>query len=237
MTSRSASERGVGFPVTSEPKSRIRSIAGIFCFARRAARNLLTWRFGEDERERRQRVGAVLEALGLSAGSKVADVGAGAGFFTVRLARAVGPAGRVYAVEIEEELAEDLRRRAKEASFENVEAVLGAVDDPRLPEAQLDAALIVNSYHEMTAHESMLARIRAALREGGRLVVIEPYRREGRGDPRDEQVGRHEIAPQLVEEELRNGGLEIRERVDEFISYAESGRFDAMVVASRPAKR
>jgi ubiquinone/menaquinone biosynthesis C-methylase UbiE len=200
----------------------------------RASRSLLTWRLGEEEREQRQRIGAVLEALRLSEGSAVADIGAGGGFFTVRLARAVGPAGRVYAVEIGEELVAGIQGRAEDASLQNVEAVLGVEDDPRLPEGSLDAALIVNSYHEMSQHEKMLRNTRAALRPGGRLVVIEPFRRDRRGEPRSDQTGRHEIAPELVEEELRDAGFHILERVDDFISHSDAGSFDALVVASRP---
>jgi precorrin-6B methylase 2 len=193
-------------------------------------------RFPNADLGRRDGRGAVLEALRISEESNVADIGAGGGFFTVRLARAV-PAGRVYAVDIGKDLVEGLERRAEVTPFGNVEAVLGAEDDPRLPKGELDAALIVNAYHEMSHYEKMLEHIRGGLRPGGRLVVIEPIARDHRGDPRADQIRRHEIAPELVEEELRNAGFEILERVDEFISYTDSGRVDSMAVASRPVEK
>ncbi len=140
--------------------------------ASRTGRNLLTWRLGAEGREQTGRVGAVVEALGIGEGSRVADVGAGAGFFTVRLARAVGPHGHVLAVDIQQNVVEGLRQRAKRAELGNIEAILGAPDDTCLPQATLDGLLIVNAYHEMKDFESMLAHIRQSLKPGGRFVLV-----------------------------------------------------------------
>ena len=163
----------------------------------------------------------------------MADVGAGAGFFTVRLARAVGSEGRVYGVDIQESVVDTLRKRAEKAELGNVEAVLGEANDPHLPAGTLDGVLIVNAYHEILAFESMLAHILQALKPGGRFVLVEPFDSERRSDPREGQVERHEIAPELLEAELRASGFEIVERVDAFITR-ESGRGDSLIVAVRP---
>lgn len=200
-----------------------------------ASRRLLTWRLGAEERERRERVGEVLRLLGLGPGSRVADVGSGLGFYTVALARTVGETGRVFAVDIDEAVLAELRRRASDGRLPQIEAVLGAPDDPRLAPGSLDAALIVNSYHEMPSHRSILEHLRAALRPGGRLMLIEPYSEERRREPREEQVKRHQIAPDLVEAELRDAGFQIVQRTDAFVQIREDGGLESLVLAARPA--
>lgn len=200
-----------------------------------ASRRLLTWRLGTEERERREKVGEVLRLLGLGPGSRVADLGSGLGFYTVALARTVGQTGRVFAVDIDEAVLAELRRRASDGRLPQIEVVLGAPDDPRLAPGSLDAALIVNSYHEMPSHRSILEHLRAALRPGGRLMLIEPYSEERRREPREEQVKRHQIAPDLVEAELREAGFQIVQRTDAFVQNPEGGGLESLVLAARPA--
>src|SRR5260370_30886068 len=103
----------------------------------------------EAEGEHWQRVAEMFKAMQVHAGSVVADVGAGDGFLTVRLSPVVGDAGRVYAGDIDDRRLERLRRRLGEAHLDNVVIVKGDADDPHLPAAQLDAVVILNSYHEM----------------------------------------------------------------------------------------
>jgi predicted methyltransferase len=167
-------------------------------------------------REEWQKVPEILKALGIMGGSSVADVGAGEGFFTFRLAHEVGPAGRVYAVEV---AADDLRRLRERVSREGVpqvEVVAGERDDPRLPGDSLDAALIVNAYHEMREHQAMLAAIRRALKPNGRLVIVEPIVESRRGESRERQESSHEIEPKYVEADLREAGFEVLELRDPF---------------------
>lgn len=170
----------------------------------------------ESAREEWQRVPDVLAALGIGPGSHVADVGAGDGFFSVRLARAVGDSGRVYAVDISPEALGRLRQRLEREGIRNVEVIEGEADDPRLPEATLDAALIVNAYHEMSEYEAMLAHLRRALKPEGRLVILEPITPRLRGAARERQVDDHEIAPWFVEAELREAGFHVMQLVDPF---------------------
>ena len=172
------------------------------------------------ELEQQNRVGDLLKLLGAQPGSMIADVGAGDGFFTVRIARAVRPSGRVVAVDISEPELKKLRERASRENASNVDAILGTADDPHLAVGQFDAALIHNAYHEMTEYDAMLRHIRAALKPGGRLLVVEPLHDASRGLPRDQQVAKHDIEPDIVNGELRAAGFDVVERDDNFIKFS-----------------
>jgi|GEM_PF-2070872 len=190
----------------------------------------------EEKRERWQKLPAIFEALGLKEGHWVADVGSGEGFFTVRLARAVGATGRVFAVDIDERSVRELRQRVKEESLETVEVILGDTDNPKLPAGALDSVLIMNAYHEMKEHQAMLKNLWQALRLGGRLVLADYISKGRRNEPRSRQVKGHEIAPDVVNEELRQAGFEILDTRDPFILKSEGeGRTDMwLTVARRP---
>lgn len=129
------------------------------------------------EREVEEAPDRVLAALELKPGLVVADLGAGTGYYTRRLARVVGPAGRVYAVDIQPEMLEHLRGHLAATSLSNVVTVLGTETDPRLPAAGLDLVLMVDVYHELAWPHEMLAALCRALKPGGRLVFVE-YRAE-----------------------------------------------------------
>jgi SAM-dependent methyltransferase len=129
------------------------------------------------EREAEEAPDRVLAALELQPGLVVADLGAGTGYYTRRLARAVGPAGRVYAVDIQAEMLEHLRRHLAAGGLSNVVTVLGTETDPRLPVAGVDLVLMVDVYHELAWPHEMLAALCRALKPGGRLVFVE-YRAE-----------------------------------------------------------
>ena len=171
------------------------------------------------EFERQNRVAEMLRLLGADPGSVIADVGAGHGAFTIPMARVVGPNGRAVAVDISESALTKLRERAANENVTNVDIILGAVDNPHLPVAQLDAALIHNAYHEMTAHEAMLGHIRAALKPSGRLLIVEPLHDTSLGLPREQQVAKHDIEPGIVEGELKAAGFDVVERDDSFIKF------------------
>jgi len=129
------------------------------------------------ERVREEDPDAALNAIRITPGATVADVGAGSGYMTVRLARRVGPAGRVYANDVQPQMLELLRQRLARERVDNVELVQGTIDDPRLPPGAIDLILMVDVYHEFSQPQVMLRRMREALRPGGRLVLIE-YRKE-----------------------------------------------------------
>ena len=120
-----------------------------------------------------QRPAKVIEALGIRKGQRVADVGAGEGYFTFLLADAVGSSGRVYAVEIDPYLADALERRAEGRDAANVDVVLGELDDPRLPDGGVDLVFLCNTYHHVERRTDYFDRLRADLRPGGRVAVID----------------------------------------------------------------
>jgi ubiquinone/menaquinone biosynthesis C-methylase UbiE len=170
----------------------------------------------ESARETWQKVREIFEAMGVRPGAIVADVGAGDGFLTVRLARAVGATGRVVAVDVSARALERLRARLDRERLTNVETIKGDADDPHLPSASLDAAVIVNSYHEMASYQAMLRHLRAALKPDARLVIVEPISDKHRTDSRERQVSVHEIAAHFVEQEARDAGLRVQRLQEPF---------------------
>lgn len=124
-------------------------------------------------REEEERPEIVVEAMNLRNGSMVADVGAGSGFYSRRLARAVGPKGVVYANDIQPEMLEALRASAAREKLTNIVPILGTETDPKLPRAKFDWVLLVDVYHEFQQPKPMLAAIRAALKPNGRVALVE----------------------------------------------------------------
>jgi ubiquinone/menaquinone biosynthesis C-methylase UbiE len=129
-------------------------------------------------REAEERPQEVIRAMGLRDGSVVADVGCGSGFYSRRLARAVAPSGRVYAVDIQPEMLDLLKSLAAKESLTNIVPVLGTEEEPRLPKGTVDWILLVDVYHEFQKPKPMLAGLRAALAPKGRVALVE-YRAEG----------------------------------------------------------
>jgi SAM-dependent methyltransferase len=129
------------------------------------------------ERETEEEPEKALDALGDLTGATVADVGAGSGYFTVRLSKRVGPSGRVFASDLQPEMLKMLGARLARERIANATLVQGTVVDPKLPPASLDLALMVDVYHEFSEPQKMLRAIRTALKPSGRLVLLE-YRKE-----------------------------------------------------------
>jgi predicted methyltransferase len=129
------------------------------------------------EREIEEMPNSALESIGIKPGMTVADVGAGSGYFTVRLSRLVGPQGKVYAQDVQPEMLRILRRRLDKANFANITTVLGTENDPKLPENSLDLILMVDVYHEFAQPQLMLRKLRESLKSDGRMVLLE-YRKE-----------------------------------------------------------
>jgi ubiquinone/menaquinone biosynthesis C-methylase UbiE len=124
-------------------------------------------------RENEERPEIVIAAMKLQSGDIVADVGAGSGFYTRRLARAVGPDGVVYANDIQQEMLDALRENAARENIRNIVSILGSETDPKLPKATFDWVLLVDVYHEFQQPKPMLAAIRAALKPEGRVALVE----------------------------------------------------------------
>ena len=162
------------------------------------------------KRDAWQRPAEVMDELGIKPGSVVADVGAGNGYFSFHLAARVGLRGKVYAVDIQDDLLKKIRRRAKKEGVAQIETIPGAADDPRLPAETLDAILVVNAYHEMRKYDAMMKGMYRALKPGGLLGIIEPG--DTMGQPRRTYQERHTIPEALVREDAaRNGFRFLRE--------------------------
>src|SRR5262245_55758582 len=127
----------------------------------------------ESDRDAQNEVRQVMEFLRIGPGMTVADVGAGDGYFTVRLARRVGPAGRVIATDVVPEHLERLRARVRREGLTNVEFVLGGPDDPALPSGAVDVALLVRMYHEIEQPYAFMWRLREALKPNGVVAISE----------------------------------------------------------------
>jgi ubiquinone/menaquinone biosynthesis C-methylase UbiE len=180
----------------------------------------------------------VIETLHLRAGETAADVGCGDGFYTIPLARFLGPSGRVFAVDIHDTELSKLRQHLGEEDLKNVEVIKGAEDDPKLAADRVDAALIANAYHEMPAHEAMLRHIQDALKQGGVLVVMERISDKREKEPRDELIKYHELAPQIVRQEVAGAGFEIVEVIDPFLGRLTDDEGKSrwwVLVARKPA--
>ena len=190
-------------------------------------------RDNDRNRDQWQKVPEIFSAMAIGEGSVVADVGAGRGFFTTRLARHVGLGGKVYAVDIDAGNVDRLKRMSGDDGLMQVTVVQGTTTDPRLPEWAIDAALVVNAYHEFTAPQAMLGAILRALNPDGRLVIVEPLERSGRDLARDRQERSHEIGPQFVREDLESAGFEVVDLVDPFTKRPEGDEMWLVVARKR----
>ena len=191
-------------------------------------------------RDQWQRADDVFQELGIGAGSHVADLGAGGGWFTTRLARAVGPQGRVYAVDVNPVSLRELRE-ALPKELTNVEIIRAEENDPKLPAGQLDAVLVVNAYHEFHEYAAVLGKVREALKPGGRLVLLEPAPLRSQDGTRAAQAKRHEIAMEFAEGDLAQAGFEIVKKDPAFVKRpahqmegATHAPVDWLLVARRP---
>ncbi len=149
-------------------------------------------------REQEDAPSRLMAILKVRKGDVVADVGAGTGYYTFRLAKLVGPTGKVYATDIQPEMLDILRSRMKENGVGNVETVLGAADDPKLPARTFDLILLVDVYHELDDPKEMALGMVEALKPGGRLVLVE-YRLE---DPRVAVKTVHKMSEKQMRREM-----------------------------------
>jgi len=154
---------------------------GVHPISGRRFANVMGWQGAEwlerSERDAEEEPDKALDALGTLTGMTVADVGAGSGYFTVRLAARVGAKGRVYANDLQPEMLKLLAARLARENVRNVTLVQGSIDDPKLAASSLDLVLMVDVYHEFSEPQKMLRALRTALKPGGRLVLLE-YRKE-----------------------------------------------------------
>jgi ubiquinone/menaquinone biosynthesis C-methylase UbiE len=155
------------------------------------------------EREQEEAPSKAIEALELKPGMVVADIGAGSGYYTARLADQVGPTGRVYATDIQPGMIELLNRRVARDGLTNVTTILGAMDDPKLPAKSIDLAIMVDVYHELQQPQLFLQRLKDTFKPDGRLVLLE-FRKE---DPNVPILEVHKMSVAEVKAELEAEGF------------------------------
>jgi predicted methyltransferase len=162
-------------------------------------------------REQDEKPEVVLDAMELRPGMSIAEIGAGTGFFSRRLAKAVGPTGKVYAEDIQPEMLDLLKSYAAKEEVTNVIPVLGTETDPRLPAHGIDRILLVDVYHEFQKPEPMLARIRESLAPGGTVTLVE-YRLEG--ETASHINIKHRMSVEQVLAEWNPAGFELANQIE-----------------------
>jgi ubiquinone/menaquinone biosynthesis C-methylase UbiE len=154
--------------------------------------------FEDEERLEWQKPDSVIEALGLVSGQVVADLGAGTGYFTRRMARAVEPSGRALAIDIEPGMVEYVRQRAQREGQTNLEASICQADDPGLAAASVDGVLIVNTLHHIQQRPTYYPKLAGALRPGGWLAIVDFHKRElPVGPPPEDKLSREQVIAEL----------------------------------------
>jgi ubiquinone/menaquinone biosynthesis C-methylase UbiE len=162
------------------------------------------------EREDEEAPSKALDALELKPGMVVADIGAGSGYYSSRIAKRVGPTGRVYATDIQQGMIEILDRRIKSEGLTNITTVLGGMDDPRLPPDSIDLAIMVDVYHELQQPQIFLQRLKGAFKPNGRLVLLE-FRKE---DPKVPILEVHKMSVAEVKQEMEAEGFVLDKVID-----------------------
>jgi len=160
--------------------------------------------FDSPGRDERLQINRVMDILGIAPGKSVADIGAGSGWFTVRAARRVGEAGTLYAIDINPEAIRYINDRAQREKLSNVKTILGKADDPLLPANSVDSVLLLKTYHEVAEPVALLRNLRAALRPGARVGIID---RNGNGED-------HGVNREVVLHEATQAGYRLLEQYD-----------------------
>jgi 2-polyprenyl-3-methyl-5-hydroxy-6-metoxy-1,4-benzoquinol methylase len=163
-----------------------------------------------DSREREEQCSRMLANMGIEEGMTICDMGCGNGFYSLKMARAVGPKGQILAVDVQPEMLVMLRDRAEEEGIENISPILGSFHNPRLPRASVDLLLLVDVYHEFSHPELMLAAMRAALKPTGRIVLVE-YRGE---DPSVPIKPLHKMTIEQIMKEFPANGFRLDSQFD-----------------------
>lgn len=178
----------LGSALAQAPHEKIHSFAGADHWATI---------FDDPQRDGWQKPHEVIEALQLAPSMIVADIGAGTGYFAVRVAHMI-PTGRVYAVDVEPDMVNYVTERARRANLANVTAVLARTDDPKLP-AQIDLALVVDTYHHIDQRESYFRRLRSDLKPGGRVAIIDFKQESPFGPPPRDRILAEDVKKEMAQ--------------------------------------
>lgn len=161
---------------------------------------------GRDQWQQPERV---IQSLEIKPGARVVDLGSGGGYFTFRLAKAVGSSGKVYAVDIDRDMTDLVAKQAKKEPAGNVEVILGKPDDPLLPEAGVDLIFTVDTYHHFENRVNYFAKLRKVLRPNGRIAIIDFDRRAW-----FEGLWRHYTPSEFIKREMEAAGFSLQREFD-----------------------
>jgi ubiquinone/menaquinone biosynthesis C-methylase UbiE len=162
--------------------------------------------FGRDGWQQPEKV---VLSLAIKPGERVADLGSGGGYFTFRLSQAVGPTGKVYAVDVDKDMLEDLAERAKNDGYRNIEKVLAKYDDPSLPESGVDLIFTSNVYHHIEARAKYFADAARYLRPGGRIAIV-----DFNGKHWSATFVGHTTPVELIKKEMEEAGYRLESEFD-----------------------
>lgn len=151
-----------------------------------------------------------LDAMNIRPGQTIADLGSGVGYMTIRMAKRVGPTGKIYGVDLQPGMLAELEKNAKAAGVSNIVPVLGEPADPKLPEGQIDMILMVDVYHEISQPQAMIRKLRQALKPDGRLILLE-YRAE---DPSIPINPDHKMTVEQVRAEIEPEGFKLQPPIE-----------------------
>jgi len=186
------------------------------------------------DRDTWQRADDIIDLLKIQEGSTVADIGCHEGYMTIKLSGEVKNKGIVYAVDVEQGKLDLLKKHLADRKMSNVRLVKGDYDNPKLPTNSLDAAIILDTYHEMDDHDKILEHIKASLKNGGRLILCEPIAEARKKLTRAEQEKRHELGINFALDDLKKAGFEIVFQKDPFVDRSKvKGDMMWIVVAQK----
>ena len=167
-----------------------------------------------EERDQWMDVDRIMELADVGEGQHVADLGCHEGYFSIHLAKRVGPRGKVYAVDVRDDRLEQLNKNARDREIYNIATILGAYDDPNLPVNELDLVVIMDSYHEMKEYMAILGHVKKSLKPNGKILILEKLKSHARSKSRKEQTAAHTLSPKYVREELQQAGFRVIEQIN-----------------------
>ncbi len=186
-------------------------------------------------RDRWMRISEFLEITAVDTGMQVADIGAHEGYLSMHLANKVGDKGQVYAVDVNQYRLSRLESHASELGLDNIRTILGDYDNPKLPENTFDMIYVIDSYHEMTFHKTMLAHFFNSLKSGGRIVLLEKMKKRKIGASREEQTDAHTLALHYVKDELQAAGFLIEKEIKNYGNWErDPSKKIWILLASKP---
>lgn len=174
-----------------------------------ACTEIKKWAYEGFDRDEWQHPEEVIQALMIKPGDQVADLGSGSGYFTFRLADAVGPTGRVYAVDVDADMNADLGKQVKDKGYQHIEILLAQPNDPGLPDKSINLIFSSNAYHHLENRTTYFANVRKHLKPQGRIAII-----DFDGEGWLQQIMGHYTSGEVIQRELQKAGYTLEQELD-----------------------